>query len=48
MGEIHCQVEECVHNASKMCKASAINVKSRGTQRPKTTDETACETFKSR
>lgn len=48
MGKIKCQVEECVYNQSKMCQADEIEVRSSGTMSVSSSDQTACETFRSR
>ena len=46
MGQIKCQVEECIFNARKICQADAIEVRSKGDNIVKSSDGTACETFR--
>ena len=48
MGDIACHVEECHFNKSKKCHADSIQVRSSGDLSVKTSDGTACETFKPR
>lgn len=48
MGKIKCQVEECVYNSSKECQADEIEVRSSGTMSVSTSDQTACETFRTK
>ncbi|MHB1128402.1 MAG: DUF1540 domain-containing protein [Bacillota bacterium] len=40
-------VEECTRNENQLCRASCIEVRSSGTRKVSTTDETCCGTFKS-
>lgn len=46
MSEIKCGVEECVFQENMICHADGIEVRSSGDKIVKTSDGTACETFK--
>lgn len=46
--QIHCAVEECVHNNNMRCAASTIRVRSRSTAGAHSSEDTSCETFKPR
>ncbi|MTI95479.1 MAG: DUF1540 domain-containing protein [Firmicutes bacterium] len=47
--QIHCAVEECVHNKSMRCAATSIRVRSRsGSNGAHSSEDTNCETFKPR
>ncbi len=46
MPEIKCVVEECAFQNNMLCHADNIEVRSSGDQQVKTSDGTACETFK--
>ncbi|MBC7341530.1 MAG: DUF1540 domain-containing protein [Clostridia bacterium] len=46
---VSCQVEECVHNDMRVCKAASIEVRNvANVVKATTSDHTACETFKVR
>jgi len=45
MAKITCQVEECRFWRNNQCTANSIEVRSSGTRRVNTSDDTACETF---
>lgn len=45
MSDIKCAVEECSYWDNSICTASAIEVRSSGDRKVKTSDGTCCETF---
>ncbi|NYE56935.1 DUF1540 domain-containing protein [Carboxydothermus ferrireducens] len=48
MTEVACQVEECRFWSDNVCTAKSIEVRSSGTRKVSTSDDTACETFMSK
>lgn len=46
--QIHCSVEECVHNNNMRCTADTIRVRSRSNAGAFSSEDTHCETFKPR
>ncbi|GAV22598.1 DUF1540 domain-containing protein [Carboxydothermus pertinax] len=45
MAQISCRVEECRYWENDVCTANSIQVRSSGTRKVSTSDDTACETF---
>jgi len=45
MAQISCRVEECRFWQNNSCTANSIEVRSSGTRRVSTSDDTACHTF---